>query len=144
MDSAPIFLNNTKQKKFDIISITDHDSVSVYNEMYENFKDELLNEESFPVIITGTEHTVSFPKYGEMCHILKHFINPLDRNVLRDIETLEKSYFHRASMQIKLLHQVPALNRLLGEHISEISEFDFLLFLAYTKPCTLALREKEC
>lgn len=121
-------LKNAREKKFEIISITDHDSVSAYDELYDKFYP-VLHEDSFPILIPRIEHTVSYPVYGEMCHILKHFINPMDIDLRKDIKKLENSYFYRASIQISRLQHSVSLQKMLGNNISEILEFDFLKFL---------------
>ncbi len=48
-------LKNIREKKFEIISITDHDSVSAYDELYDKFYS-ILHEDSFPILIPGIEH----------------------------------------------------------------------------------------
>ena len=120
-------LENTKQKGFDIISITDHDDVRIYDELFEFVQNNDMSQ--YPIVITGIEHTVSYPKYGEMCHILKHFINPKDKDLLRDIEILEESYFNRAKRQINRLHESSVLTKIFDDYKIDISYENFLSYL---------------
>ena len=119
-------INNAKTNGIKIISITDHDDVRVYNELYNIILKENLKD---IIIVTGIEHTTSYPQYGEMCHILKHFINPLDRNVLKDIAKLEKSYFKRAKIQFKRIKQNTVLNQVIKENNIKINYKDFFMYL---------------
>ena len=93
---------------FEIIALTDHDSVSIFNDLYNLIKQNKLPE--FPIIITGIEHTVSFKEYQTMCHILKYFINPKSTEILGDIDKLNKSYFTRAQIQFERIEESPGLN----------------------------------
>lgn len=122
-------LHNTKKYGFEIISITDHDDVRVYDEIFHAITGNQIDLDSFPILLTGIEHTVSFPEYGGMCHILKHFINPMSYNIRRDITILENSYFTRAHIQIERLYQSKAIQQLFKKNISDITEFDFLKYL---------------
>lgn len=122
-------LHNTKKYGFEIISITDHDDVRVYDEIFHVITGNQIDLDSFPILLTGIEHTVSFPEYGGMCHILKHFINPMSYNIRRDITILENSYFTRAHIQIERLYQSKAIQQLFKKNISDITEFDFLKYL---------------
>ena len=66
-------LKTTKQKGFDIIAITDHDSIDVYDELYNMVENKLTN----PLIIPGVELTMDNKEYGNQCHLLQLFINLL-------------------------------------------------------------------
>jgi len=120
-------LERTKALGFDIISITDHDDVRVYNELFELSTQEDLN--NFPIVITGIEYTTSYPLYGEMCHILKHFIDPTNKNILNDIKIVENSYFNRAKIQLNRVFESGVLRNIIEENNIEISYNDFLEYL---------------
>ena len=57
-------LKTTKQKGFDIIAITDHDSIDVYDELYNMVKNRLTK----PLIIPGVELTMDNKEYGSINH----------------------------------------------------------------------------
>ena len=51
----------TQKLGFEIIALTDHDSVSIFNDLYNLIKQNKLPE--FPIIIPGIEQTISFKEY---------------------------------------------------------------------------------
>ena len=67
-------IEKSQEIGLEIIALTDHDSVEIFDQLYYLIKEKKLP--STPIIITGIEHTVSFKEYQTMCHILKYFINP--------------------------------------------------------------------
>ena len=60
-------LETTKEKGFDIIAITDHDSLNVYDELY----DIVSKGVTSPIIIPGIEFTTDKREYGNQCHMLQ-------------------------------------------------------------------------
>lgn len=121
-------LENTKKLGFDVISFTDHDDVRVYDEI-RSLMESGFRFDDYPIIITGIEHTTSYPLYGEMCHILKHFIIPTDKSLLKDVKIVERSYFKRAKIQIKRIYENPVLNKVIKTHRLNISYRGFLQYL---------------
>ena len=72
-------LNNTKD--LDVISITDHDSLEIYDELYNYL---IKNKITKPIIIPGIEFTTLNKEYGSQCHILQYFINPKDELLIEN------------------------------------------------------------
>lgn len=124
-------LNNTRKLGFDIISITDHDNVSVYEEL----KEMILNNEiqGYPIVITGIEHTVSYGDYGTMCHILKHFINPEEKEIQRDIEIVNQSFWNRAKIQFERMKDCRPLQRLMNRYGISVCFGEFVQYLEVNK-----------
>lgn len=112
---------------FEIIALTDHDSVSIFNDLYNLIKQNKLPE--FPIIIPGIEQTVSFKEYQTMCHILKYFINPKRAEILGDIDKLNKSYFTRAQIQFERIEESPVLNEIFNEYNISVSYEEFANWL---------------
>ena len=71
-----------RKKNFDLISITDHDTVSVYDELFYYLKKNKLDD---LIIIPGIEFTVENKKYGSQCHILQYMINPKSDEIKNDV-----------------------------------------------------------
>ena len=72
-------IETTKNKGFDIISITDHDSVSVYDEIYNLVKEEITS----PIIIPGIEFTIDIRKIeiSEFINLITSKISIIDINI---------------------------------------------------------------
>ncbi len=121
-------INESIKHNLEIIAITDHDSVSVYDELYEMLKSNSLPKEA-PIIIPGIEHTVSYKEYKTMCHILKYFINPKSLKILKDISTLNKSYYNRAKIQISRILESTFYQELFEKYKITISYKDFINYL---------------
>lgn len=85
---------------FDIISITDHDSVKVYDELYNYLKDNKIDK---PIIVPGVEFTIHDKEYGSQFHILQTMINPKDVDLLSDILYQETACKRRAKKQFERL-----------------------------------------
>lgn len=125
--SLNFIINECNQKGFKIIALTDHDSVDVFNELYKRIKKNNLPQ--FPIILTGVEQTVSFPAYQTMCHIVKLFINPFDRNLKHDLKQLNNSYFNRAKIQFKRIEESPVLKEIFSKYAIKVSYKEFLKYL---------------
>jgi len=118
-------INTTKEKGFDIISVTDHDSIDVYDELYEIVKNGL----TAPIIVPGIEFTVDNRSYGNQCHILQLFINPKDKELLSKVKTNYKSSFNRSKIQIKRLKSNKAIKELMKENNINFSYTEYITFL---------------
>lgn len=121
-------INETKKYNFEIISITDHDSVSVYDELYKLLTHNKLPKDA-PIIIPGIEYTVSFKQYKTMCHILKYFINPKSKRIIQDIKNLNKAYLRRTKMQISRINQSKMYQELFAKYNIKVSYKSFLKYL---------------
>lgn len=86
-------LESTKAKGFDIIVITDHDNLNVYDELYNYVKNWLTD----PIIIPGIEFTVDNKEYGNQCHMFQLFIHPKDKTIQKNVLTNYETSFNRKS-----------------------------------------------
>ena len=118
-------INSTNKKKFDVIAITDHDSVSAYEELYEFVKDGFTK----PLIIPGIEFTMDNREYGNQCHILQLFINPKDKILLSDVKKNYDAAFNRSKIQFKRLKDNLAIVELLKKHKIRISYQEYINYL---------------
>lgn len=88
--------------KFDIISITDHDSVDVYDELYEILSKQKIDN---LIIIPGIEFTIDNKEYGSQFHILQLMINPKSESIIKDTKYQKDACWYRVSRQFeRLLH----------------------------------------
>lgn len=116
-------INRAKYYKFDIISITDHDSIDAYKEINE------LDSKDFPIIIPGIEFSVSYPEYEERCHVLKYFYNMNDSRFKKNLEQNKDAYWNRIELQFERIHENPTLQYFSRKYNIEYSIEDYKLFL---------------
>lgn len=119
-------ISRAKNKGFDIISITDHDSISAYKE--------LLNSETFDIpesliIIPGIEFSVSYPAYEGRCHVLKYFYNTNDIDFLNNLEQNKKAYWKRINLQFKRIYENKCLQYFFDKNNINCSIKDYRVFL---------------
>ena len=119
-------LENAKAKKFDIIAITDHDTLNVYDELYEIVSNELTN----PIIIPGIEFTIDNREYGNQCHLLQLFINPKDPVIIKDVLKNYESMFNRSKIQFKRLKSNLAVQEVLKKYNIRISYNEYEKYLS--------------
>ena len=118
-------IETTKNKGFDIIAITDHDTVSAYDELYEILKNGLTK----PLIIPGIEFTVDNKEYGNQCHQLQLFINPKDSNFLKIVNKGKKAMYARAKIQFQRLEENLAMLELKNKYSLNYSYKSYLYYL---------------
>lgn len=120
----------------DVISITDHDNLDVYDELAEKINYFKQKKISIPVIIPGVEYTVDFDGYSSRCHILKYFINPYDAEIRDEIDKNKKAYWNRAEKHIECMHNNMAIKEIFRENELSISieEFKDYLIANYEIP----------
>lgn len=116
-----------RAKNFDIISITDHDNVYVYDELYELLKKEKLED---LIIIPGIEYTVENDTYGSQCHILQYMINPKSKEILKDVKTSLESYYHRTDIQFDRLKYNQALNNICKKYNIKLKKEEYYRYLS--------------
>jgi hypothetical protein len=120
-------LETTKEKGFDIISITDHDTLKVYDELYEIVKNGITT----PIIIPGIEFTVDNREYGNQCHMLQLFVNPKDPVILKDVSknsVLEKLHCSNTTSLNVIFSNVPfCIQILLNLQCSNSISYNFIL-----------------
>lgn len=95
------------KEKFDVISITDHDSVNAYKDIYKYQC--FSNNEFTPIVIPGVEISVYYPEYGNMCHILKYFFDENNSNFMENIIQNRKSNWVRVNKQFQQIKYNKAL-----------------------------------
>lgn len=99
-------INRTQELGFDIISITDHDSIEVYNELYNYLRENKLEK---PIIIPGVEFTVDNKEYGSQFHILQLMINPKNEIIVNNILHQEQASWIRVKKQFERLEKNKAM-----------------------------------
>jgi len=122
-------LETTKNKGFDIIAITDHDTLNAYDEIYDYVKDNLTS----PIIIPGIEFTIDNREYGNQCHLLQLFVNPKDNIILKDVNTNYQAMFNRSKIQFKRINENMALNEIILRENIIISYEEYKKYLIDNK-----------
>lgn len=120
-------IEKAKKYNIDIISLTDHDSLNVYNELYELFKEYNLN--NFPIIIPGIEHTIDFSDYGSQCHLLQYMINPKDEVIINDVTKSQDAYYIRAKKQFERIKNNLALQYFFKKYNIECTYENYMNYL---------------
>lgn len=118
-------INNTRKKGFDIIAITDHDDIRVYDELYNYVKNGL----TAPLIIPGIEFTVNNIEYGNQCHLLQLFINPKENDLIDNVKTNFDAGFNRSKIQFKRLNENKAIKEIMHRAKISISYNEYIKFL---------------
>lgn len=118
-------LETTKEKGFDIIAITDHDSLNVYDELYEIVSKELTN----PIVIPGIEFTTDKIEYGNQCHMLQLFVNPKDPVIIKDVSKNYNSMFNRSKIQFNRLKENITVKEIIKRNNIHISYNDYEVYL---------------
>ena len=119
-------IETARKHKFDLISITDHDTVSVYNELFDYLKNNKLDD---LIIIPGIEFTVENNKYGSQCHILQYMINPKSEEIKKDVKASLDSYYTRTDIQFQRLKQNEALQKIFKDNDIKISKKEYFRYL---------------
>ncbi len=146
--SVKQILDNTCKLGFDIISITDHDTVDAYDEIYNYVKNGLTN----PIIIPGIEFTMDNKEYGNQCHLLQLFINPKDNILLSDVIKNKKSMYKRSKIQFKRIEENKALQIIFKKYHIKVSYLEYKKYLydnnlipEYDTLCSYLIKKlKEC
>lgn len=118
-------IDSTRKKGFDIIAITDHDTVCLYDELYEMVKNGFTN----PLIIPGIEFTMDNKKYGNQCHLLQLFINPKDEEFLKNVLINYNAMFDRSKIQFQRLKYNDAIQEILKNKKIKISYKEYITYL---------------
>lgn len=101
-------INRTKNYNFDIISITDHDTVKIYDDLQKVQCFDVLNK--YPIIVPGVEFTSKCKNYEGLCHILKYFINLNSLEIRTIIKQNLHSFYERAFKQFERIDENDVLN----------------------------------
>lgn len=124
--SVTQILESTKEKGFDVIAITDHDTIDAYKELFEFVKDGNLTT---PIVIPGIEFTIDNRDYGNQCHLLQLFINPKDTIIIKDVDVNYKAMFNRSKKQFLRLKENMAIQDILKIHRLSISYEEYKEYL---------------
>lgn len=108
---------SSQLKDFDIIAVTDHDTLSAYNEIYSHVKDGLAN----PIIIPGIEFTMDNSDYGNQCHLLQLFVNPKDEEIVNEVSRNFEASFNRSKIQFQRLKVNIAMQELFRKNNINVS-----------------------
>ena len=119
-------LQTTKEKGFDVIAITDHDSLDVYDELYNIVSKKL----TYPLVIPGIEFTIDSKEYGNQCHLLQLFINPKDQIIQKDVLNNYKAMFNRSKKQFERLKQNLAIQELIKSNNIYLSYNEYKKYLS--------------
>lgn len=126
--SVKQILESTKDL-FDVIAITDHDSLKVYDELYDILKNGLTK----PIIIPGIEFTIDNRDYGNQCHMLQLFINPKDEDLIKQVTKNYNAMFNRSKIQFKRLQDNKAIDEILYKNDIDISYSEYIDFIDLNK-----------
>lgn len=110
----------------DIISITDHDSIEIYNDLFEMIK---KGEISYPIIVPGVEFTIENSDYGSQFHILQLMINPKEKSILDNVEYNTKASWLRTQKQFKRISENETLQFFFNKYYINCSERGYRDFL---------------
>jgi len=116
-----------REKKFDIISITDHDTIDAYEEV---IRERLYEDQTIPIIIPGVEFTVSYPSYEGRCHVLKYFFNTDDSRFISNLEQNQTAYRNRVGIWFQRVKENNVLQYFMKKYkiaCSGKAYFDFLV-----------------
>ena len=110
-------------KNLDIISVTDHDSLDFYDELYNYLKEHKIDK---PLIIPGIEFTISDKVYFSQCHILEYFINPKDKDVVKNVKTNKEASYKRTKEQFKRLKYNKGFMYYVNKYNIKISYLEYI------------------
>lgn len=133
LQSVKRVLDRAAALNFDVISITDHDSVEAYDELQHIIRDYELSGTYLPIIVTGVEFTVGYEEYGDLCHILKYGINPMSRQIRKDLTQNELAFWHRAERQFQRISENKTLAYFTECYGLEFSYSEYKNFLSKCK-----------
>lgn len=119
----------TQKLGFDVIAITDHDCLTVYDELFEIIKSGV----TIPIIIPGVELTIDNKEYGSQCHILQLFINPKDKILLKNINKNYEAMFERSKIQFMRLKENKAISKIKKDNCINYSYSEYIRYLIENK-----------
>ena len=122
-------LNSTKEKGFDIIAITDHDTLDAYNYLYKILRKGLTK----PLIIPGIEFTIDNREYGNQCHVLQLFINPKEEKIMKDVQIAQKATYTRSKKQFIRIKENEALQKIFNKKNINVSYLDYKNYIKAKK-----------
>lgn len=118
-------IRTTGDMGFDVIAITDHDTLDAYDELYEIVKEGVTK----PIIIPGIEFTVDNSEYGNQCHLLQLFVNPKDDVIIEDVLKNYEAMFNRSKIQFKRLRENLAIKEITKKNKIRFSYLEYVDYL---------------
>lgn len=118
-------IKSTNNLGFDIISITDHDNLDVYDELYNIVNNGITN----PIIIPGIEFTIDNSLYGSQCHLLQLFINPKDKDLINNVKKNYMATFNRSKIQFLRLKNNLDLQEIFRDNHIKVSSNEYFDYL---------------
>ncbi|WP_270564208.1 PHP domain-containing protein [Clostridium beijerinckii] len=128
-------IQKAKEKQFDIISITDHDSINAYDEI---IKKDLWENQDMPIIIPGVEFTVSYPEYEGRCHVLKYFFDTSNPGLKDNLDKNCRAYENRTHIWFQRIKENMCLQDYFKDYGISCSEKGYW---DYLKNCTVKIPE---
>lgn len=119
-------INRSQKLGLDIIAITDHDSLKVYDDLYDYL---VKNNLETPIIVPGVEFTVENNDYGSHCHILQLMVNPKEKSIMENVEYNEEAAWNRASIQFKRISENETLQYFFKKYNINCSKENYKEFL---------------
>lgn len=113
------------RRNFDIISITDHDSIQAYNEISES--NPFFSEG--PILIPGIEFTVSVPNYNGRCHVLKYFYDETDVRFRENLKKIQEAYKTRIDVWFQRIEENHCLQFYAKKYGIHYSKEEYLRFM---------------
>lgn len=110
----------------DIISITDHDSIGVYDDLFEMIK---KGGCGCPIVIPGVEFTIENNDYGSQFHILQLMINPKEESIIENIKYNADAAWMRIRKQFERISENETLQFFFNKYHINCSEKDYRVFL---------------
>lgn len=120
-------IKKSNQMGLDIISITDHDSLGVYDELYEYIVTNKIYK--IPIIIPGIEFTVLNKEYGAQFHVLQLMVNPKSKEIIKDVKFQQEKAWFRAKKQIKRFKKNKKIFSLLKGKKINVSYFEYKKYI---------------
>ena len=120
-------IKRAKELKIDIIAVTDHDSIKVYDDLFQMLKQ---GNYDGPIIVPGVEWTCENHEYGSQCHILQLMINPKEKEILKNIKHNENASWTRAHKQFVRISENKSLQYFFNKYNIDCSENKFKRYLA--------------
>lgn len=123
-------IDKAREYKFDIISITDHDSIGVYEKIIGS---ELCKRDSCPIILPGVEFTVSYPEYEGRCHVLKYFFDVNDQRFRQNLLQNQKAFQYRTEIWFQRIKENRVLQYFIKRYDIVCSKTGYLAFFNGSK-----------
>ena len=119
-----------KQKGFNIISITDHDSIGAYEKIFDQKLNNIFED---LIIIPGVEFTVNYPEYEGRCHVLKYFFDLQDLGFRNNLLQNKTAYNNRIDIWFQRIKENDILKYFMESYNVFLSVEEYKSFLSNTR-----------